>query len=46
MTGLLEIMTGISFTATVAGAIVFAELMRRSGKGSFLKGLKRFWNGY
>ncbi|MFT8916521.1 MAG: hypothetical protein ABF899_01500 [Oenococcus sp.] len=46
MTALLIFMTGFSFAATVAGVIVFAEIMRRSGKGSIWKGLKKFWNGY
>lgn len=40
-----SLMASICFLATVISFIIFAELMRRDGNGSYLKGLKHFFNG-
>ncbi len=45
MTEFYELTALLCFLATVISSIIFAELMRRDGNGSYLEGLKHFFNG-
>ncbi|WP_439424857.1 hypothetical protein ACKP2L_05445 [Oenococcus alcoholitolerans] len=43
---LLEILLGFCVISGTISTIIFAEITRRNGNGSFIQGLKLFFEGY